>query len=81
VRAFRQKSTPEDAIGSQACSLDALACVWPMAFLSGLWCSLLLPVDTVNSAQTLKVTTALAATQTLTLTLTLTLHMNSAPKH
>jgi hypothetical protein len=27
VRVFRQKSTHEDAIGSQACSLEALACV------------------------------------------------------
>jgi hypothetical protein len=33
--------------------LEALACVWPMAFLSGVHC--LLPVGTVNSVQTLKI--------------------------
>jgi hypothetical protein len=32
---FRQKCTLEDAIGSHACLLEALACVWPMTFLSG----------------------------------------------
>ena len=31
---FRQKFTPEDAIGSHACSLEALTRVWPTAFLS-----------------------------------------------
>jgi hypothetical protein len=33
---FRQKFTLEDAIGSHACSLEALTCVWSMAFLSGI---------------------------------------------
>jgi hypothetical protein len=47
--------TLEDAIGPHSCSLEALACVRPMTFLSGVHC--LLPVDTVNSAQTLQVTT------------------------
>jgi len=49
---FRQKFTLEDAIGSHACSLEASRRVtngiplgWP----------LLLPVDTVNCVQTLKV--------------------------
>jgi hypothetical protein len=32
---FRQRFTLEDAVGSHACSLEALACVQPMAFLSG----------------------------------------------
>jgi hypothetical protein len=47
--------TPEDAIGSHAFAppLEALACVRPIAFLSGVHC--LLPVGTVNSVQTLKV--------------------------
>jgi hypothetical protein len=35
VRFFRQKSTLEDGIGSHACSLEALPCVWSRAFLSG----------------------------------------------
>jgi hypothetical protein len=35
VRVFRQEFTPEDAIGAHACSLEPLACVWPMPFLSG----------------------------------------------
>jgi hypothetical protein len=52
VRVFRQKFTLEDAIGSHACSLEALTCVWPNGIPLG--CSLLLPVDTVNSVQTLK---------------------------
>jgi hypothetical protein len=34
VRVSRQESTLEDAIGSHACSLEALASVRPMAFLS-----------------------------------------------
>jgi hypothetical protein len=36
---FRHKFTLEDAIGSHACSLEALACMWPMAFLSGIHAS------------------------------------------
>jgi hypothetical protein len=32
---FSDKFTLGDAIGSHACSLEALTCVWPMAFLSG----------------------------------------------
>jgi hypothetical protein len=43
VRVFRQKFTLEDAIGSHACSLEALACVCPMAFLSGVRYLLPLP--------------------------------------
>jgi hypothetical protein len=39
VRVFRQKFTLEDAIGSHACSLEALTCVRPMAFLSEVHCS------------------------------------------
>jgi hypothetical protein len=35
VRVFRQKFALDDASGSHACSLEALACVRPMAFLSG----------------------------------------------
>jgi len=35
VRVFRQKSTLEYAIGSHTCSLEALACMRPMTFLSG----------------------------------------------
>jgi hypothetical protein len=35
VHVFRQDFALEDAIGSHACSLEALTCVWPMAFLSG----------------------------------------------
>jgi DNA helicase INO80 len=51
VRVFRQKFTLEDAIGSQACSLEA-----NMHVTNGipLGCSPLLPVDTVNCVQTLK---------------------------
>jgi hypothetical protein len=48
---FLQKCTLEDAIGSHACSLEALAYMRPMAFLSDVH---LLPVDTVNSVQTRK---------------------------
>jgi hypothetical protein len=70
VRVFRQKFTLEDAVGSHACSLEALPCVCPMAFLSGV--HYLLPVGTVNCVPTLKATTTLTATLTLTLTLTLT---------
>jgi hypothetical protein len=44
---------------SPACSLEALACVRPMAFLWGL--SLFLTAETVNSVQTRKVMTAMAA--------------------
>jgi hypothetical protein len=44
VRVFRQDFALEDAFGSHACSLAALTCVWPMAFLSGVNClSQLLP--------------------------------------
>jgi len=52
VRVFRQKFTLEDAIGSHACSLEANTRV-----INGipLGSSLLLPVCTVNCAQTLKV--------------------------
>jgi hypothetical protein len=52
VRVFRQKFTLEDTIGSHACSLEA-----NMRVTNGipLGSSLLLPVHTVNSAQTLKV--------------------------
>jgi hypothetical protein len=32
---FQQIIALEDAIGSHAFSLEALACVWPMTFLSG----------------------------------------------
>jgi hypothetical protein len=51
VRVFRQKFTLEDAIGSHACSFEA-----NMRVTNGipLGCSLLLPVDTVNSVQTRK---------------------------
>ena len=35
VLGFQQKFTLEYAIGSHAFSLEALACMWPMAFLSG----------------------------------------------
>jgi hypothetical protein len=44
VRVFRQRSKLDDAIGSHACSLEALACVWSMTFLSGAHCLLLLPL-------------------------------------
>jgi hypothetical protein len=67
VRVFEQKFTFEDAIEPQAFAppLDALACVWPMAFLSGVHSSL--PVVTiVNCVQTLQATTTLTATLTLT---------------
>jgi hypothetical protein len=49
---FRQRFTLEDAIGSHACSLEA-----NMRVTNGipLGSSLLLPVDTVNCVQTLKV--------------------------
>jgi hypothetical protein len=51
VRVFQQKFTLEDAIGSHACLLEANARV-----TNGipLWCPLFLPVDTVNSVQTLQ---------------------------
>jgi hypothetical protein len=51
VRVFRQKFTPEDAIGSHACSLEA-----NMRVTNGipLGCPLLLPVVAVNCVQTLK---------------------------
>jgi hypothetical protein len=50
---FRQKFTPEDAIGSNACWLEARACVRPIAILSGV--HHLLPCGTtVNCVQTLK---------------------------
>ena len=35
VRVFRHGVALEDAIGSHACSLEARACMWPIAFLSG----------------------------------------------
>jgi hypothetical protein len=52
VRVFRQKCTLEDAIGSHACSLEA-----NMRVTNGtpLGSSFVLPVDTVNCIQTLKV--------------------------
>jgi H+/Cl- antiporter ClcA len=34
VRVFRQNSPPDDAVGSLACSLEALACLRPISFLS-----------------------------------------------
>jgi hypothetical protein len=52
VRVFRQKFTLEDAIGSHACSLEANTRVTNGIPLGS---SLLLPVCTVNCAQTLKV--------------------------
>jgi hypothetical protein len=52
VRVFRQKFTLEDAIGSHACSLEANTRVTNGIPLGS---SLLLPVDTVNCVQTLKV--------------------------
>jgi hypothetical protein len=52
VRVFRQKFTLEDAIGSHACSLEANTRVTNGIPLES---SLLLPVCTVNCAQTLKV--------------------------
>jgi hypothetical protein len=51
VRGFRQKFTLDDAIGSHACSLEANMRV-PNGIPMG--CPLLLPVGTVNCAQTLK---------------------------
>jgi hypothetical protein len=53
VRVFRQKFTLEDAIGSHACSLEALTRV-RVANGIPLGCPLLLPVGTVNCVQTLK---------------------------
>jgi hypothetical protein len=55
--AFRQKFTLEDAIGSHACSLQANTLQANMRVTNGnpLGCSLLLPVDTVNYVQPLKV--------------------------
>jgi hypothetical protein len=52
VRVFRQEFTLEDAIGSHACSLEALC----RRVINGipLGCSLLLPVGTVNCVQILK---------------------------
>jgi hypothetical protein len=52
VRVFRQKFTLEDAIGSHACSLETNTRVTNDIPLGS---SLLLPVDTVNCVQTLKV--------------------------
>jgi hypothetical protein len=49
---FRQKFTPEDAIGSPACSLEVSIRV---SNAISLGCSLLLPVGTVNCVQTLKI--------------------------
>jgi hypothetical protein len=68
VRDFRQKFTLEDAIGSHACSLEALPCVQPMAFLSS-----------VHSSYrfTLKIASKHCrppATQIATLTLALTIN-------
>jgi serine/threonine protein kinase len=58
VRVFRQKFTPEDPIGSDACSLEANRRVTNDIHLGS---SLLLPVTTVNCVQTLKVHMDLAA--------------------
>jgi hypothetical protein len=52
VRVLRQKFTLEDAISSQACSLEAKMRVANNMPLGN---TLLLPVGTVNSVQTLKV--------------------------
>jgi ATP-binding cassette subfamily B (MDR/TAP) protein 6 len=52
VHGFRQKLTLEDAISSHAVApLEALLCVRPMPFISGVHC--LIPVGTVNSVPTL----------------------------
>jgi hypothetical protein len=51
VRVFRQNFALEDAIGSHACSLQALTCVGPMVFLSE---AHVLTVSTINHAETLK---------------------------
>jgi hypothetical protein len=51
VRAFRQKCTLEDVIGSHACSLEANIRVTNGIPLGS---SLLLPFDTVNCVHTLK---------------------------
>jgi hypothetical protein len=51
VRAFRQKFTLEDAIGSHACSLEANTCVTNGIPLGS---PPLLPVDTVNCVATPK---------------------------
>jgi hypothetical protein len=48
---FRQKFALEDAIGSHACSLEASERVTNDIPLG---CSLLLPIDTINSVATLK---------------------------
>jgi hypothetical protein len=52
VCAFRHKFTLDDAIGSHACSREALLCVCLIPFLSGVHC--FLPVGTVTSVQTRK---------------------------
>jgi hypothetical protein len=50
---FRLKHTLEDTIEVHTFApLEALACVWPMAVISGVHC--LLPIGTVNCVQTLK---------------------------
>ena len=51
VRVFRHSFALEDAIGSHVCLLEALPCVWSMAFLSG---DHTLTVATINYVQTLK---------------------------
>jgi hypothetical protein len=68
VRVFRQKFTPEDAIGPHACSLEA-----NMRVTNGipLGCPLLLPVGTVNCVATLKVISARVGSMTLVLRLSL----------
>jgi hypothetical protein len=53
VRAFRQKFTLEDTIGSYACSLEATTLLTNGISFG---CLVLLPVGTVNSVQTLKAT-------------------------
>jgi hypothetical protein len=60
VRSSQHQFTLEDAIGSHACSLDALACVRPNAIPFGV--EILLPVGTVHSVQALKAAVGLFAT-------------------
>jgi hypothetical protein len=55
VRVFEQNFPLDDAIEFHAFALlDALPCMWPMAFLVGVHC-LLLQVSTINYTTTLKV--------------------------
>jgi hypothetical protein len=62
VHGFEQKFALEDAIGSQACSLEASKRVTNSIPLSRV--HFFLPVDTVNSVQTLKVNRSHPAAQT-----------------